>query len=353
MEKENKRKELLIAIYKRRVIFLKICCALFVVLAVYFLFIADYSQAPKEAEEEGSEAVGDISSGDDALPNGKSVSSRALSLDDEIARIIEEEEQNHLSPIEEDEEEKKPETPAVESKKSERIFPAGEKNYITVVIDDMSINHILSQQIIAEPKQLTLSFLTYGEHFKEQVEEAKAAGHEVIVHIPMEPYAAPNTAPEQLNVSMKKEEIRNILVPMLDNFENLEGGNNHMGSKFTENKEKMSVVMEVLKERNMFFLDSKTSAKAIGCEVAEKYGVECLDRDVFLDNENDFEYITNQLKQLEKAAKKKGYAIAIGHPKTETVKALKKWLKNLNSDEFELIKLKDLLKKIKNMKKNS
>ena len=78
-----------------------------------------------------------------------------------------------------------------------------------------------------------------------------------------------------------------------------------MGSKFTENHEKMAAIMEVLQKKNMFFLDSKTSAKAIGCDVAKEFGVECVNRDVFLDNENEYEYIMKQLEKTEKIAAKK------------------------------------------------
>ena len=227
--------------------------------------------------------------------------------------------------------------------------PEAEKFLIAIVIDDMGINQENTAEIINLSGKITASFLTYGQNLQEFTDRAKANDKEIIAHIAMEPHAANNTAPDQLCVEMDNDTIKKNLEVILDHFgPNLIGGNNHMGSKFTENPEKMAVVMEVLQNRRMFFLDSKTSNKAIGCMVAEKYGVNCVNRDVFLDNENDFEYITGQLHQTEKIAQQKGYAVAIGHPKTQTVAALKKWLDQLDNKQFELVHLSDIIKKIKN-----
>lgn len=233
----------------------------------------------------------------------------------------------------------------------ESYSPPKEDNrfLIAVVIDDMGINEENSKKIIGLKAKLTTSFLTYGENLKKFLASAKSANKEIIAHIPMEPYAASNTAPDQLTVDMEKSEIEEKLKIVLDNFDNgLVGGNNHMGSKFTENREKMAVVMNILAKRKMFFLDSKTSSKAVGCEVAKNFKVECVNRDVFLDNEDDYDYILKQLEQTEKVASKKGYAVAIGHPKTQTVRALHDWSEKLDKKRFILVHLSEILKKIKN-----
>lgn len=227
------------------------------------------------------------------------------------------------------------------------------KKLIAIVIDDMGINKKRTTEINEIKAPITASFLTYGTQLAEQVQASKDSGHEIILHIPMEPYSAANTAPDQLLVNMSNEQIADRFEEMLQKIDGLKGGNNHMGSKFTENREKLAVVMKILKEKNMFFLDSKTSIKAVGCEVAAKYDVDCTNRDVFLDNENNFEYITGQLKRTERIAQNKGYAIAIGHPKSETVKALQNWLKNLDKDKFETVTISELLKKMKNTQKKS
>lgn len=237
--------------------------------------------------------------------------------------------------------------------KSVQEQPIDSRFMIAIVIDDLGISQQHSKEVLDIDAKLTASFLTYGKNLKALTDLAKSSGKEVIVHIPMEPYAASNTAPDQLNIAMSDEEIKNNLKIILEHFDaDLVGGNNHMGSKFTENREKMSAVMEVLQERKMFFLDSKTSGKAIGCEVAKDFDVDCVSRDVFLDNENKFDYIMNQLKQTEKVAARKGYAIAIGHPKTEMIAALKEWIETLDNKKYRLVYLSEIIEKIKNTKKN-
>ncbi len=273
-------------------------------------------------------------------------------IHDEIAKIIEATEDptfDEPETINESQpEEKSDENTAA---KEEPAAPA--KKLIAIVIDDMGINKKRTAEINAIKAPITASFLTYGTQLAEQVQASKDSGHEIILHIPMEPYSAANIAPDQLLVKMSNEQIADRFEEMLQKIDGLKGGNNHMGSRFTENREKLAVVMKILKEKNMFFLDSKTSVKAVGCEVAAKYDVDCANRDVFLDNENNFEYITEQLKRTERIAQNKGYAIAIGHPKSETVKALQNWLQNLDKDKFETVTISELLKKMKNTQKKS
>lgn len=277
-------------------------------------------------------------------------------IHDEIAKIIESTEDptfDEPETINESQPEIKPEEKSGENTAAKEEPAAPAKKLIAIVIDDMGINKKRTAEINEIKAPITASFLTYGTQLAEQVQASKDSGHEIILHIPMEPYSAANTAPDQLLVKMSNEQIADRFEEMLQKIDGLKGGNNHMGSRFTENREKLAVVMKILKEKNMFFLDSKTSVKAVGCEVAAQYDVDCANRDVFLDNENNFEYITGQLKRTERIAQNKGYAIAIGHPKSETVKALQNWLKNLDKDKFETVTISELLKKMKNTQKKS
>lgn len=277
-------------------------------------------------------------------------------IHDEIAKIIEATEDptfDEPETINESHPEIKPEEKSGENTTAKEEPAAPAKKLIAIVIDDMGINKKRTAEINEIKAPITASFLTYGTQLAEQVQASKDSGHEIILHIPMEPYSAANTAPDQLLVKMSNEQIADRFEEMLQKIDGLKGGNNHMGSRFTENREKLAVVMKILKEKNMFFLDSKTSVKAVGCEVAAQYDVDCANRDVFLDNENNFEYITGQLKRTERIAQNKGYAIAIGHPKSETVKALQNWLENLDKDKFEMVTISELLKKMKNTQKKS
>ncbi len=220
----------------------------------------------------------------------------------------------------------------------------GEDPVIAVVIDDMGIAKKRTADIISLQAPLTASFLTYGADLDNQVKAAKKAGMEIMLHAPMEPYSNMDVAPDVLTTKMSKEDVRLGLEKMLSKFSDIKGINNHMGSKFTENKDKMQVVMEVLKEKDLFFLDSKTTSHSVGKELAQKNGVSYATRHVFIDNKNQVDYILNQLKIAEKIAKRNGYAVAIGHPKSGTYEALKQWLPSLKEKKIKILHMSDIVK---------
>ena len=217
--------------------------------------------------------------------------------------------------------------------------PKASKPLIAIIIDDMGINKKRTLDIISLNAPLTSSFLTYGNNLEALAQKAQASGHEIMLHAPMEPKTSANLAPDTLKTDMSKEDIDNLFTQMLKKFENIEvsGVNNHMGSKFTEDKERLGYIMETIKNKGMFFIDSKTSAASKGKEIAIEQGAPFAQRDVFLDNENNYDYIIGQLKKAEHIALKKGYAIAICHPKSQTFLALKDWLSTLENKNIELV----------------
>lgn len=222
--------------------------------------------------------------------------------------------------------------------------PHFETPVIAVVIDDMGISLKRTADIASLQAPLTASFLTYGRRLAEQVENSRRAGQEIMIHVPMEAKSNIDTAPDVLTTHMSAEEIKQNLSAMLGKFDNVQGINNHMGSKLTEDKERMAAVMEVLKERKLFFLDSKTSAGSHAEEAAAETGVAYAHRHVFIDNNNDKAYILGQLQKAENIARKNGYAIAIGHPKTQTYAALKEWLPALSGKDIRLVPLSRIIR---------
>lgn len=219
----------------------------------------------------------------------------------------------------------------------------GDKPVIVVVIDDMGISQKRTHDIISLNAPLTASFLTYGRALDRQVAEASAAGMEIMLHAPMEPHSNADIAPDTLTTAMSAEEVKRGLEVMLSKFRNIRGINNHMGSKLTEDMERMNAVMEVLKEKDLFFLDSKTSAFSVGKKAARQNGVAYATRHVFLDNENNVPYILKQLAIAERIARRNGYAVAIGHPKTGTYQALKEWLPTLEEKNIRLTHLSEVV----------
>lgn len=218
---------------------------------------------------------------------------------------------------------------------------------IAIVIDDIGLSVPFTKQIAQVKAPLTVSFLPYGASNKEQVVTLSNAGFEVMVHVPMMPHVPAALAPVTLSPEMDKAETQAELNKMLDRFAGtpISGVNNHMGSLLTERVKNMGYIMEVLKQRGLFFLDSKTTGKSIARKSADEYGVTYISRDVFLDNKNDYNYIMGQFRQAEKVADKSGYAVAIGHPYSQTLKVLQDWLKDADKNGYEVVHLSDLLAK--------
>lgn len=214
---------------------------------------------------------------------------------------------------------------------------------IAIVIDDMGINSQKTKEISSLKYPLTASFLSYASNLNSKIEYSLASGHEIMLHSPMEALGNVNCGPDALTTSMSLQEIKDNLKNMLEKVKPIKGINNHMGSKLTQDSERMTAVMEVLKERGLYFLDSKTSAQSIAGDIAEEIGIPHASRNVFLDNNNDKEYILGQLKLTEEIALRNGYAIAIGHPKSKTIEALQEWLPALTDKGFELVHLSEII----------
>lgn len=215
---------------------------------------------------------------------------------------------------------------------------AGAPAQIIVIIDDMGMDRRRSKAIAELPGPLTLAYLPYAPDLPEETSTAKARGHELIIHMPMEPMDAhTNPGPIALKTGMSNAEMDIMLAKAFASFDGYVGINNHMGSKLTQDERAMRHVMAALKARDLLFVDSKTIGSSVASRMAAEAGLRYADRDVFLDNVNTVEAVRRNLNQLERLADRKGYAIAIGHPRDGTIGALKEWLPTLKTRGFELI----------------
>jgi Uncharacterized protein conserved in bacteria len=207
---------------------------------------------------------------------------------------------------------------------------------IAIVIDDMGWDAVENRRAIALPKEVSLSFLPMPADTPRLVREAHAAGHEVLVHVPME-------AQRDRDGSLKNGLWRNL--PVEENLRRLEwslsrvegyaGINNHEGSVFTSDRAALVPVAEALYGRGIFFLDSRTSPVSQVVPVARAFGVPSADRDVFLDDDQASPAVAKQLKELERVAREQGVAIAIGHPHHVTLDQVTRWCANLKG--FRLV----------------
>ena len=222
--------------------------------------------------------------------------------------------------------------------------PTDGKPMIAIVIDDMGLNRTLSRRAVAL-KGLTLSYLPYGEELPAQTAEARAAGHELLVHISMAPEGSENAGPNALVPGLPEGEIARRLDWALGRFSGYVGINNHMGSRFTADEKGMVEVLGLLKSRGLLFLDSRTTAHTVGPAVAHRLGVPFAERSVFLDNVESVEAVRKQLAELEATARREGMAVAIGHPKEATLTALGVWLEQAPSRGFVLVPLSAIVRR--------
>jgi polysaccharide deacetylase 2 family uncharacterized protein YibQ len=214
---------------------------------------------------------------------------------------------------------------------------------IAIVIDDMGLNRTLSRRAVAL-RGLTLSYLPYGEDLPAQTSEARAAGHELLVHVSMAPEGHEDAGPNALAPGLSEAEIGRRLDWALNRFSGYVGINNHMGSRFTADEKGMAEVMERLKARGLMFLDSRTTARTLGPTLAHRLGVPLAERSVFLDNVETVDAVRRQLAELEAIARREGAAVAIGHPKEATLAALAPWLQTLETKGFILVPLSAIVR---------
>ena len=213
---------------------------------------------------------------------------------------------------------------------------------IAIVIDDIGNDGDLDRSFIQLPREITLAFFPDGEDLANLLKEAKEKGHEILAHVPMEAFNDRSPPREKLlMVNESKESLQEKLLWHLNQVDGCLGINNHTGSAFTTSHAAMCHVMEVLKKKNLFFLDSRTCLTTECAKAASDYAMPFVSKDLFIDNESDAKQIQEQLKKLERIAKVKGQAIGIGHPKKETLEALTEWLKET---KIQIVPLSVLVK---------
>ena len=212
---------------------------------------------------------------------------------------------------------------------------------VAIVIDDMGYRHT-DKNALTLPGEITYAVLPHTTYGKTLAIEANQQSHDVIIHIPMEADNRKRLGPGALTSAMNEQAIYKSLTASFDEIPFAIGINNHMGSYLTKLYKPMSWTMNFLKERDLLFLDSKTSPKSQAARAAVDIGVPVHSRHVFLDNELTDEYIQKQFEHLIRYAHKQKFAIAIAHPHPETVQALTRLIPTLKRNNIELVPLSQL-----------
>lgn len=223
------------------------------------------------------------------------------------------------------------------------IEPEPLRPRIAIVLDDVGLDEKAARRVIALPAEVTLAFLPYAAAAPRLADEARARGHEVLVHVPMEPEGDADPGPNVLSTDLGSDEIAARLAAQLDLFPGAIGFNNHMGSRFTADVRALLPVMREARARGMLFLDSRTTANTLAAKVGDAAGAATLSRDVFLDPAEGADTLLAQLDEVERTALATGSAIAIGHPHGTTLDVLEVWLRGLERKGLVLVTLSDLV----------
>lgn len=194
---------------------------------------------------------------------------------------------------------------------------------VAIIIDDMGHHQRLGAALLALEMNLTFSFLPQAPFSREQGEQARQQGHDILVHMPMEPLDPGwDPGPGTLYLADPVAEVARKVAQNLASVPHAVGINNHMGSRYTENEAAMRQFFKLLAGQDFLFVDSGTSSASVAMETARAMGFKAARRHVFLDNVQSQEDICRQLKQLVSEATERGWAIGIGHPNEATLTAL-------------------------------
>lgn len=220
-----------------------------------------------------------------------------------------------------------------------------DKGLLAIIIDDLGNNYELSMRVLDIRYPITVAILPYSYYGRLIMEEARRRGKEVILHQPMQ---AINTSRYDsvgmLYVSMTKYEIERVVRENLSIISEAVGVNNHMGSLFTQDEERMRYFLEIIREKGLYYVDSLTHPNSKGYLLAKSMGIKTIKRDIFLDNVQTKELIKENLYKSVNLANKKGYALVVAHPYEETIMVLNEELDKINS-MVNIVYVSDILKR--------
>ncbi len=203
--------------------------------------------------------------------------------------------------------------------------PEPARSKVALIVDDMGYSMEAINTISSLGRPITVAIIPYSPLAFETATISKENNIEVILHLPLEA----NNSDDRNNIEgmvysgMSVEDIIKTLEKNLSQVPYIQGVNNHMGSRVTANTRLMQIILELLRERNLFFIDSRTTGSSVAYNVAQSLGIPSAYRHVFLDGELDEEYIKGQLLELFEQAQRNGFALGICHPSAETLKVLK------------------------------
>jgi polysaccharide deacetylase 2 family uncharacterized protein YibQ len=238
----------------------------------------------------------------------------------------------------------KPRKPPVVDRITIPVQPL-EMKVVAVIIDDVGHSRPAARPFIEMDHPVALSILPERSFSRELASEAAKRGKTILLHLPMEPVGYPgiDPGPGAILLSQTRKEIKEVLERDIASIPGIAGINNHMGSRATTDPRVMETVLDIIAQRELFFIDSRTTTETIALGLARESGIRSARRDVFLDNELTPSAIDARIDELLDLAEKKGWAIGIGHANMETAEALERMARKAGERNIRWISLESLI----------
>jgi uncharacterized protein len=217
---------------------------------------------------------------------------------------------------------------------------------VAIILDDAGGGIPDYKAIFSVKFPLTIAVIPTLPMSSKIAEQARHAGLEVILHLPMEAYNGALTwkVPGMVKLSDSDEQIKNTVLNDLNSIKIAKGFNNHMGSRATSDERVMKIVFDAIKDKKLFFIDSKTSTRTVGCKLARLEGIKCAENNQFLDGSNDRIEIEMRFAELMAKARRNGYAVGIGHAtRPATISVLKELMPIYAKDGVKFVKASEVV----------
>ena len=226
---------------------------------------------------------------------------------------------------------------------SEEPFFDEPSAYIAIIIDDLGHNKDRGELAVSLPGSITYAVLPNSRYASDISESAFSSNKEVIVHLPMENRNSFPMSVDALTDKLNRTDFLASVNTLISKVPHAIGINNHQGSYLTEQPKQMNWLMDDLKNRNFFFLDSRTSPKTVAYKIALNKNILSGSRDVFLDNERTTFEIDRAFQKLIRIAKRRGTAIGIGHPHKQTLDYLAMAIPHLQQQGIALVPVSNVM----------
>ena len=236
-------------------------------------------------------------------------------------------------------------TPLLPKPSIQAVSSTGQRRAkLAIILDDLGYDRGAADAILQMPFPLTISVLPHLPHSMDIAEDAFRRGYQVMLHLPVESDSGQNAEAVELRPGMPPEFVARNVEDMLETVPHAVGVNNHQGSLGTSDAPLMDEVMPALRERDLFFVDSRTSAHSVAFDAARRAHVPTASRDVFLDDAQDAESVRKSLEEAVRDARMHGSAVAIGHPHAVTLEVLDEELPRIEREGVQLVFVSQLVR---------